>query len=84
MSKPAAGNYYVGFPPRPNHERPKNPTCKKHLQRICGTCAFFEGGLRDAAPALCRHFGSEKMASAKAWDCRQWGRRMIAPDLGQG
>lgn len=62
--------------PRPTDENPRNPFCRLHLQRICGTCAHYGGALRDGAaeaPCAALHFTAARLSNAA--DCTRWQRK---------
>lgn len=54
---------------------PRGPACPLHLRRICGTCAHFDGALRDAGPRRCTRFEVEVTAARPAAKCKSWGRK---------
>ncbi len=54
---------------------PRDPKCPMHLRRICGTCAHFDGHLRQAGRALCKKFDVEQSPSKGAKNCKQWVRK---------
>ena len=58
---------------------PLDPRCALHLQRICGTCAHFQGVLRPADGASdradCGYFGGERHRLKKAGRCVRWARK---------
>lgn len=69
---------------RPDNENPKDPRCKLHLQRICGTCQHYQGALRPDRigyrprpqdGADCAYFKVKKSRTARAWNCRRWARK---------
>lgn len=76
------------FQRRPDNENPFHPSCKLHLQRICGTCAHYQGELRpsqighNAGAGLsdtCSYFGNRVFLSRRAWKCHRWTRKTAAP-----
>lgn len=68
--------YSILSRPRPETENPRDGRCKLHLQRICGTCAHFQGDLRTGpAAAQCGYFQIEKARQARAWTCHRWQRK---------
>ncbi|MFG6549758.1 hypothetical protein ACGYLV_11915 [Sulfitobacter sp. M21595] len=60
---------------RKDHENPLSPTCKLHLRRICGTCAHFDGELRQAACAMCTIFRAKRHLMKSAGKCDRWTRK---------
>ncbi len=62
-------------------ENPRDPRCKLHLQRICGTCAHFAGALRGAEnTSLCTWFEVAAHRRASAAKCSRWTRRVANDD----
>lgn len=64
-----------GYLGRKDNENPLSPTCKLHLRRICGTCAHFDGELRQAACARCTIFRAERHPMKSASKCDRWTRK---------
>lgn len=60
---------------RKDNENPLSPTCKLHLRRICGTCAHFDGELRQAACAICTIFRAKRHPMKSASKCDRWTRK---------
>jgi hypothetical protein len=57
-------------------QNPRDGRCQLHLQRICGTCAHFQGTLRGAGDvATCAFFQLAKHRRASAASCTRWSRR---------
>lgn len=80
----AEDGYSLNSLPRPENENPRDPRCLLHLQRICGTCAAYQGALRpprighdpDAYNrADCERLGIEVHRLGRAWDCPRWERK---------
>lgn len=64
--------------PRREGTDPFDGRCALHLQRICGTCKHYQGPLRGGTgSARCARLEETKQARARAWDCKEWGRRNV-------
>ncbi len=62
--------------PRAPEENPFDPRCQLHLQRICGTCAHFQGDLRGGPRhGVCGYFQLAKDCRASAARCSRWERK---------
>lgn len=60
---------------RRSEANPYSSRCPLHLRRICGTCAHFDGHLRQDAPAACTAFSVTVTPTENAWACERWTRK---------